>query len=150
MKDVTYGKFVCTIRPEKKETHRTRFVVGGNKINYPGKVATPAAEMLVAKLLFNSVISTHGARFMTMDIANFYLMTPLKRPEYVKIKLSDIPEEIIVKYKLHDLANADGSVYIEANRCMYGLPQSGLIANELLEERLNKHGYRQSKLVPGL
>jgi len=32
-----------------------------------------------------------------MDIANFYLMTPLKRPEYVKIKLSDIPEEIIVK-----------------------------------------------------
>ncbi len=33
---------------------------------------------------------------------------------------------------------------------MYGLPQSGLIANELLEKRLNKHGYRQSKLVPGL
>ena len=92
MKDVTYGKFVCTIRPEKKETYRTWFVVGGNKINYPGKVATPTAEMLVAKLLFNSVISTQGARFMTMDIANFYLMTPLKRPEYVKIKLSDIPE----------------------------------------------------------
>ncbi len=33
---------------------------------------------------------------------------------------------------------------------MYGLPQSGLIANELLEKRLNEHGYRQSKLVPGL
>jgi len=150
MKDVTYGKFVCMIRPEKKETYRTWFVVGGNKINYPGKVATPTAEMLVAKLLFNSVISTQGARFMTMDIANFYLMTPLKRPEYVKIKLSDIPEKIIVKYKLHDLANADGSVYIESNRGMYGLPQLGLIANELLEERLNKHGYQQSKLVPGL
>jgi hypothetical protein len=26
----------------------------------------------------------------------------------------------------------------------------GLIANELLEKRLNKHGYWQSKLVPGL
>ena len=47
------------------------------------------AKMLVAKLLFNSVISTHGAHFMTMDIANFYLMTPLKRPEYIKIKLRD-------------------------------------------------------------
>ncbi len=138
------------IRPEKKETHCTRFVVGGNKINYPGKVATPTAEMLVAKLLFNSIISTHGAQFMTMDIANFYLMTPLKRPEYVKIKLSDIPEEIIVKYKLHNLENADGSVYIEANRGMYGLPQLGLIANELLEKQLNRHGYWQSKLVPGL
>ena len=34
---------------------------------------------------------------------------------------------------------------------MYGLPQAGLlVANELLEKRLNKHGYHQSKLVPGL
>jgi hypothetical protein len=33
---------------------------------------------------------------------------------------------------------------------MYGLLQSGLLANKLLEKRLNKHGYRQSKLVPGL
>jgi hypothetical protein len=32
--------------------------VGGNKINYPGEVATPTAKMLVAKLLFNSVVST--------------------------------------------------------------------------------------------
>ncbi len=37
-----------------------------------------------------------------------------------------------------------------ATKGMYGLPQAGLIANELLELRLNKHGYRQSKLVPGL
>jgi len=33
---------------------------------------------------------------------------------------------------------------------MYGLPQAGLLANELLEKRLNEHGYHQSKLVPGL
>ena len=32
---------------------------------------------------------------------------------------------------------------------MYGLPQAGLLANELLEKRLNKRGYRQIKLVPG-
>ena len=37
-----------------------------------------------------------------------------------------------------------------ATKGMYGLPQAGLIANELLEKRLNKHGYQQSKLVPGL
>jgi hypothetical protein len=130
MKDVTYGQFVCVIRPEKTEIHRTRFVVGGNKINYPHEVATPTAEMLVAKLLFNSVISTPGARFMTMDISNFYLMTPLKRPEYVKLKLTDIPEEIIVEYKLRELATPDGNVYIKITKGMYGLPQSGLLANE--------------------
>jgi hypothetical protein len=138
------------IRPKKAETHRTGFVVGGNRINYPGKVAAPTAKMLVAKLLFNSVISSHGARFIAMDIANFYLMNPLKRPEYVKIKLRDIPEEIIVEYKLRDIATPDGSVYIEAAKGMYGLPHAGLLANEQLEKRLNKHGYQQSKLVPGL
>ena len=53
-------------------------------------------EMLVAKLPFNSVISTPGVRFMTIDIANFYLMTPLARLEYFRIKLSDIPDEVVV------------------------------------------------------
>jgi hypothetical protein len=37
---------------------------------------------------------------MTMDISNFYLMTPLKRPEYIRMKISDIPEEIIIEYRL--------------------------------------------------
>ncbi len=41
-------------------------------------------------------------------------------------------------------------MHIEANKGMYGLPQAGLIANELLEKQLNEHGYRQSKLMPGL
>ena len=33
---------------------------------------------------------------------------------------------------------------------MYGLPQAGIIAQQLLEERLAKVGYHQSKIVPGL
>jgi hypothetical protein len=41
-------------------------------------------------------------------------------------------------------------MYIEANKGMYGIPQAGLIANKLLEKQLNKHGYRQSRIVPGL
>ena len=87
---------------------------------------------------------------MTMDISNFYLMTPLKRPEYVRINIRDIPDEIVQEYKLTEKAETNGSVYVQANRGMYGLPQSGLLANELLEKRLNKQGYYQSKLVPGL
>ena len=150
LRDVTYGQFVCTIRPEKKEKNRSRLVVGGDRINYNGAVATPTAEMLVAKILFNSTISTPGAKFMTMDISNFYLNTPLTRPEYIRMKLSDIPDEIIRAYNLRAKATPDGSVYIEINKGMYGLPQAGLLANELLEKRLNKQGYYQSKLVPGL
>eukprot|EP00956_Cyclotella_meneghiniana_P001303 scaffold1404_cov37-Cyclotella_meneghiniana.AAC.7 len=150
-KDVTYGQFVCTVGPEKKEQNCTRFVVGGNKINYPdGEVATPTAEMLVAKLLFNSVVSTPGAKFFTMDLSNFYLMTPLKRPEYIRMNMSDIPEEMIIEYKLRDKVSKEGSIYIMAIKGMYRLPQSGLLANELLEKRLNKNGYYQSKYIPGL
>jgi len=94
MKDVTYGQFVCMVRPEKAEKNQTEFVVGGDRINYPGEVATPTAEMLVAKLLFDSVISTEGACFMAMDISIF-LLTPLKRPKYIRINIQDIPDEII-------------------------------------------------------
>ncbi|KAL7479612.1 hypothetical protein ACHAW6_005339 [Cyclotella cf. meneghiniana] len=46
-------------------------------------------------------MSKPGAHFMSIDLANFYLMTPLKRPEFAKIKLSNIPEEIRHEYKLH-------------------------------------------------
>jgi hypothetical protein len=106
--------------------------------------------MLVAKMLFNSVISTKGARFMTMDTSNFYLMTPLHCAKFIQIKLSDIPDEVINKYKLREKATKNGSIYIKAKCSMYGLPQAGLLTNSLLEKCLNKHGYQQSKLVPGL
>ena len=33
---------------------------------------------------------------------------------------------------------------------MYGLPQSGTLANKLLEKKLNEHCYQQIKLVLGL
>ena len=101
---VTYGQFVCTVRPKKAKPNRMGFTVGGNRINYSGKVATPTAEMLVAKMLFNSVISMKGARFMTMDISNFYLMKPLHRAKFIQIKLSDIPNEVIREYKLRQKA----------------------------------------------
>ena len=104
----------------------------------------------MAKILFSSVISTVGAQFMTMDIYNFYQMTPLIRPEYIRIKLSDLPNEIITQYNLADKATPKGMVFIAVTRGMYGFPQAGLLANELLEKRHNQHGYFQSKYVPGL
>jgi hypothetical protein len=74
----------------------------------------------------------------------------LTRPEYIRIKIINSPEEIINEYNLRNKVTESGHVYIEANKGMYGLPQAGLIANELLEKQLNKHGYCQSKLIPGL
>jgi hypothetical protein len=91
-------------------------------------------------MLFNSVISTKDARFMTMDISNFYLMTPLYRAEFIRIKLSDIPDEVIREYKLREKATKNGSIYIRAKHGMYGLPLAGLLANKLHKKCLNKYG----------
>jgi hypothetical protein len=66
------------------------------------------------------------------------------------MKIADIPDEIITEYKLHSLLEPDGFIYIVIILGMYGLPHIGLLANQLLEQCLNKHGYQQSKLVPGL
>ena len=73
----------------------------------------------------------------------------MKRKEYMRIKLTDIPDEIVNEYKLHKIAT-DGWIFVEIGRGMYGLPQSGIIAQEQLAKRLEKHGYTQSKIVPGL
>ena len=68
--------------------------------NYTGDCGTPTANLLIVKLLLNSVISTKGAKFMILDISNFYVMNPLKRKEYVRMKLSDFPEKLIEHYNL--------------------------------------------------
>ena len=150
LKDVTYIEFVCTVQTEKKDPNRMRATMGGNLINYPDDVGVPTANLLLIKIFLNSVISTKGAKFANADLANFYLMSPLKRPEYAKIKLSDIPEEVIKEYNLHQLATPDGWVYVKVTRAMYGLPQAGSLGQDQLEKRLNQEGYYQSQTVPGL
>ena len=94
-KDVTYARIVVDYRPQKTESHRTRITVGGDKINYPYTVTTETAELTTHKLLLNSVMSSPGAKYMTADIGNFYLGTPMERPEYMFLPLSYIPEEIV-------------------------------------------------------
>eukprot|EP00804_Cyclotella_cryptica_P009391 CCRYP_018074-RA/>CCRYP_018074-RA protein AED:0.17 eAED:0.15 QI:0/0/0/0.75/0/0/4/0/1210 len=148
-KDVTYGRIVANYRPEKEDPYRIRLTVGGNRITYPGDCGTPTADMLTTKILLNSVISTKGARFMTIDIKDFYLNTPMVRPEYMRLKLSDIPDHIIKLYKLDKLVTTDGYVYVLIQKGMYGLPQVGIIAQQLLEKRLALKGYRQSSITPG-
>jgi hypothetical protein len=71
LKDVTYIKFVCNVRTEKKDPNRTRATMGGNLINYPDDVGTPTANLLLIKIFLNSVISMQGAKFAGADLANF-------------------------------------------------------------------------------
>jgi hypothetical protein len=65
------------------------------------------------------------------------------------ISLSSLPQETIDKYDLINLAQ-DGKVYIEIQKEMYGLPQAGILANELLQRNLAKDGYLPTQHTHGL
>ena len=140
---------VYKVRPEKADPDRTQITIAGNRICYPGDVGTKTAPLELVKLMINSVLSRKGAKFCTFDISNFYLCTPLDRPEYIKIKLSDIPQEFIDEYNLLHHVHNDW-VYFEIRKGIYGLPQSGILAQKLLAERLAKKGYYQCECTPGL
>ncbi len=85
-----------------------------------------------------------------MDIKNVYLCMPVTRYEYMQLKLSDKPENIIAHYHLLDILTPDGYVYYKNCQGMYRLPQAGIIAQELLAKRLKAHRYNQSKTMQGL
>jgi hypothetical protein len=117
-----------------------RLTVGGDRIDYPGETATKNADLTTSKCLWNSTISTTDARYMCADVKKLYLNTPLDRPEYMRLPLSLIPQEIIDQYQLEEKAK-NGQVYIRINKGMYGLPQADRLANDLLVKRLKPHGY---------
>jgi hypothetical protein len=70
-KNVTYGRFVVDIRPHKSEVYRVRLTVGGNLIQYQGDFSTRSANLTTSKCLWNSTISTDGAKYMCLDVNTF-------------------------------------------------------------------------------
>jgi hypothetical protein len=105
--------------------------------------------MLLFNILLKSIVLTNEAKCLIIDIKDFYLKTPMKRYDFMQLKISNISDEIIKEYKLDEIVTTDGYVYCEIRKGMYGLPQAGIIAQELLEECLAKHGYKQSKIILG-
>ena len=95
-RDVTYAKYILEYRPLKSQPHRIRITVGGDKLSYPDDAGSPATNLLETKILLNSVIShcKQGARFMTADVKDFFLNSPMKRPEYMKVSYKHNPQFI--------------------------------------------------------
>lgn len=146
---VTYARIVVDYRPQKEDPNRVRITVGGNLIEYPGELTTRTADLTTTKILWNSTISTEGARYVCADIKSFYLETPLDRHEYMRMPIDLIPDDFAAAYDLKAKAKG-GYVYMEIQKGMYGLPQAGILANKLLKERLGKFGYYELPHTPGL
>ena len=144
-----YLRIVVDIREHKEVKERVQITVGIDKIEYPGEVTTRTVDTNTVKIHISSTISTPNARFVNLDIGNFYLETPMEQKEYARIRVDDIPMQFMDEFDLWDLV-VDGYVYIEIGKGMYGLPQAGILANELLRKQLQPFGFYECKHTPGL
>ncbi len=88
---ITYARVVVDFCPQKLDPHRIWITAGGNLINYPGELTAKMADLTTSKLTWNSILSTKGARYMCLDIKNFYLTAPLNHFEYMKMPLTLFP-----------------------------------------------------------
>lgn len=134
------------IDPAGVEKFRVRGTYGGDRTDWDGPRSALTASMTTVKLNLNATIS-EGAKWMTADIVDYYLGTPLLKKEYMRVNIKYIPEKVLVKY---EGLIKDGYVMSEISKGIYGLPQAGLLAQERLVRHLAKNGYHQAKNTPCL
>ena len=145
-----YAKIVCNVRTQKEETNQTRLIFGGSNTTTEIDCVTPTANLPTVKLLINSIISTPGAKVLGLDLKDFYLNTPMNRPEFIRMKLDDFqdPEDVIVRCNLRDKVDQKGFVMVRVEKGMGGLSCAGILAQNLLAERLEYHEHWQSDKTP--
>eukprot|EP00804_Cyclotella_cryptica_P003844 CCRYP_020450-RA/>CCRYP_020450-RA protein AED:0.40 eAED:0.37 QI:0/0/0/0.66/0/0/3/0/180 len=126
---------------EGRDPYRIRLTVGGNRINFPGDCGTPTEDMIIVKILLNSVISTKNAKFMTIDIKDLYLNTPMAHPEFMQLNCLTFPPTSLISTNFVALHVMVMSLCTFKRACI--LPQARIIAHNLA------NGYHQSKINPG-
>ena len=70
-------------------------------LNVP-KVTAHTASLIEFNVLLNSVVSTPDSRFMSLDISDFYLGTPLPELAYMMIHRRCLSAVIIERYHLEE------------------------------------------------
>jgi hypothetical protein len=131
------GKFfiymnpVVDYRPQKEDPYRIRITAGDNLINYESNVSVRTADLDTAKIYWDSVISTPLARYICLDIKNFYLTAASENFEYNQMPLSLFPAWIIEQYNMEKHA-LNGYIHLKMQQAVWGLPQVGILANKCL------------------
>ena len=97
---------------------RVRGTAGGDRLTVPYDVSARTASLETVKMLIHSVVSSKKL-WRTLDIADFYLGTPLppSRYEYIRISTKMLPDEIMIRYRLYGMERSC-FVYFEIRRCM--------------------------------
>ena len=87
---------------------------------------------------------------MSINISNFYIQTDLEHYQYIRFPIDMIPKEVVDEYDLTTIVAENGFCYAEIRKAMYGLKESGYLANIELKRILALQGYEASKFTPGL
>ena len=122
--------------------YRVRGTIDGNLVNYSGPTTARTAAMPLVKLLIHSVVSDNKS-WLTLDIKDFYLGTPVDRPEFLRIPTKYIPEQIISANNLKPFLH-NQHILLKVNKGIYGLPQAGLLTQKGLIKHLAQHSYHQT------
>jgi hypothetical protein len=133
-----------------KIEYRVRGTAGGNLLTVTYDVSAHTANLEVVKILIHATCSSKR-KWMTIDIKDFYLGTPLPpgQYEYMRIHKSKISAATVSKHNLGPLLH-ENYFHFEIRKCLYGLPQSGKLSQDRLVSHLAKHGYTQSPNTPCL
>ena len=70
-----------------------------DRLNYKEDATSPASNLVKTKILIYSTISDakKDARFMSCDLKDIFLSSPMKESEYTKVPMKYFPPVIISK-----------------------------------------------------
>ena len=102
-------------------------MVGDNCLEFDGDTSIHCDSQATTKYITNSIISTAGATFMTIDMKDNAYNTPMSNFEYMTLPLKLVPTEIIDQYNLKELTH-NGMIYVEIRKGIPGLKRIGKIA----------------------
>ena len=126
--------------------YRVRGTAGGNNSSYDGDTAAYVSDMTTFKILCNKTVSDEGKRMSTADISDMYLHSELEAPEYMWIRLCDIPLASHAKYNIASYVGPGATtVAVRIKGGMYGLPQAGRLAQAKLIKVLYDNDYYMCK-----
>ena len=94
-------------------------------------------------MLLHSVVPEEK-QWMTIDIKDYYLGTPLTRSEYIRIPIRMIPHKTMDTHTLRSFIDHQ-SILFEVTKGLYGLPQAGLLAQQRLIAHFAIHGYHETR-----
>lgn len=141
---------IPSIKTDAEGNHkmRVRGCVNPAQQDHTQDVAALTAALPAIKILLN-ITATEDRVWSSADIKDYYLHSQLPAAEYMRIPFKSIPTATQSQFKLHQMyAPGSKCALVRVTGAIFGLPQSGRIAQDDLIPRLAAAGYHQFAHTP--